>query len=757
MFVGLIMFIMSIMCVSATDELLNGLIAKYKFENTAPLTDSINSYNLSKDTPAETISGVIGYAINLNASTCGHIGYCDTNYCFNFNSNTCIVCDIYDQCSDPNDCWSDDYSDCFPADMLQECFNNPIDEIDCGSYCFVESNKSCIPSNYSQVYSYDSAFKLDSEFTINAWVYKTASSNWLDQIVGSGGWANPDYYGYTFAICTDPICVNGNLTALIFDGDADFDFFTGGEDIIINEWLMATMVFSNSNNYIAVYVNGTLIYNRSVFTNPIYYTGDVFQTIMLGQANLGTATNFYGFMDELAFINRTWSPQEVEWVFNSELHGTAFEDNATVLYEESCIVNWSCSAYNSCGINNLKTCNTVYDNNNCSINYTGNYSEFNQECFLCSGEILINSTFNESSLFTSGWVNDSIAGGNAFLFNSTFYNEFDNVGLARIYQNLTNFDILNNSVVHIKFIRSDNTPTFTSELRFGYSSKSMQFIVLSNTGNFTFFGLGNTCASSNLTDGEEFYLAPYDTNPHNIDYHFYNNGTMDLYFDNVYRYTFSFSGCDVNDKIELVSRFTAEKTDELFICGVNIPPCVPNWSCSLFDTCNISDLTVCTDVIDSNSCGELYGGNFSEFGVFTCNYCTGLVSSGSLICINNTAYQINLNTNFGQCCNVTDITADCVLNGFDYRINNGTYLYTESCVTPPTVSFNYVIGIIIFIGALCLVCGLMFNIPLFTFFSGLIWFLLGAYPFIETPIIRILIGVFGAIVMIVFGLSIQKS
>jgi hypothetical protein len=381
-FVLLSLFILVSINVSATDELLNGLIAKYKFENTAPLSDSINSYNLTKDSPVETTSGVIGYAINLNASTCGHIGYCDTNYCFNFNSNTCIVCDIYDQCSDPNDCWSDDYSDCFPADMLQECFNNPIDEIDCGSYCFVESNKSCIPSNYSQVYSYDSAFKLDSEFTINAWVYKTASSNWLDQIVGSGGWTNPDYYGYTFAICTDPICVNGNLTALIFDGDADFDFFTGGDDIIINEWLMATMVFSNSNNYLALYFNGTLISNNTLYVNPVYYTGDFFPTIMLGQANLGTATNFYGFMDELAFINRTWSSQEVEWVYNSEVGGTAFEFNAS-LPEEACTPNWSCSGYDTCLINNTQFCNATYDNNVCGENYSGDFSEFEPQ--VCDG------------------------------------------------------------------------------------------------------------------------------------------------------------------------------------------------------------------------------------------------------------------------------------------------------------------------------------------------------------------------------------
>ena len=49
------------------------------------------------------------------------------------------------------------------------------------------------------------------------------------------------------------------------------------------------------------------------------------------------------------------------------------------------------------------------------------------------------------------------------------------------------------------------------------------------------------------------------------------------------------------------------------------PPCTPDWSCSGYGSCNISDLSPCNDTIDNNNCSVAYSGNYSEFTPQPCD------------------------------------------------------------------------------------------------------------------------------------------
>jgi len=58
--------------------------------------------------------------------------------------------------------------------------------------------------------------------------------------------------------------------------------------------------------------------------------------------------------------------------------------------------------------------------------------------------------------------------------------------------------------------------------------------------------------------------------------------------------------------------------------------CTPNWICSGYAGCSPGNYQYCTQVYDSNSCGLIYSGNYSEFAR-TCNYCSiyGLIITGT--------------------------------------------------------------------------------------------------------------------------------
>ena len=67
---------------------------------------------------------------------------------------------------------------------------------------------------------------------------------------------------------------------------------------------------------------------------------------------------------------------------------------------------------------------------------------------------------------------------------------------------------------------------------------------------------------------------------------------------------------------------------ELYSLGKSILPfyiipsvCIPNWDCSAYGKCQVDNRKYCISAKDKNNCGELYRGNYFEFGALDCKLC----------------------------------------------------------------------------------------------------------------------------------------
>jgi hypothetical protein len=91
-----------------------------------------------------------------------------------------------------------------------------------------------------------------------------------------------------------------------------------------------------------------------------------------------------------------------------------------------------------------------------------------------------------------------------------------------------------------------------------------------------------------------------------------------------------------------------------------IQNCIPDWTCTGFNACNISDRRVCTAATDLNACGLPYEGDYTEFGEFVCNYCDAdIFLLNQSDCANDSILSCYDDLNFAFCCNVTGLGSDC--------------------------------------------------------------------------------------------------
>jgi hypothetical protein len=91
-----------------------------------------------------------------------------------------------------------------------------------------------------------------------------------------------------------------------------------------------------------------------------------------------------------------------------------------------------------------------------------------------------------------------------------------------------------------------------------------------------------------------------------------------------------------------------------------IDNCVPLWSCGGYGSCQTNDTAPCSSAVDLNTCGLSYEGDFSEFSEQACNYCSrNIVVVNATDCSHSSSLHCYNDTNFGSCCNVTSIAADC--------------------------------------------------------------------------------------------------
>lgn len=109
--------------------------------------------------------------------------------------------------------------------------------------------------------------------------------------------------------------------------------------------------------------------------------------------------------------------------------------------------------------------------------------------------------------------------------------------------------------------------------------------------------------------------------------------------------------------------------------------CIPNWVCSDYGSCNMSDLASCTNVTDTNSCDLSYTGDLSEFSAQSCDYCSQSLDTLSVTnCINEWQIVSFEDLNYKTCCNVTKLVSDCGFGtGTPPQNESQFFSYNTSC------------------------------------------------------------------------------
>lgn len=127
----------------------------------------------------------------------------------------------------------------------------------------------------------------------------------------------------------------------------------------------------------------------------------------------------------------------------------------------------------------------------------------------------------------------------------------------------------------------------------------------------------------------------------------------------------------IGDK-ELVCNPVLDKQyGNIFVTLFNVT-CVPEWECSSYNSCGITNTQTCGAILDIYSCGVTYTGNFSEFPAQSCNFCseniqvidTECYDDGTAIQKFNRSYT---DLNYGSCCAVTGLISDCHILDFPYN------------------------------------------------------------------------------------------
>jgi hypothetical protein len=104
--------------------------------------------------------------------------------------------------------------------------------------------------------------------------------------------------------------------------------------------------------------------------------------LLIGTANgTNTIQSFVGWIDDFMVFDYALSQADIDF-----LNSTTGQCGAAVI--PNCTPDWDCSGYAACNKSDLAACNAVTDDNNCSIAYGGDYSEFSpQPCNYCSRNI----------------------------------------------------------------------------------------------------------------------------------------------------------------------------------------------------------------------------------------------------------------------------------------------------------------------------------------------------------------------------------
>jgi hypothetical protein len=168
-------------------------------------------------------------------------------------------------------------------------------------------------------------------------------------------------------------------------------------------------------------------------------------------------------------------------------------------------------------------------------------------------------------------------------------------------------------------IEKNNVSDGSGNFQLGFSTNDFSqgaFILFATNGDITWQSNYDS-VTCNANDSSVFTIEADDFGFHNYSVIFDNN-IADVYYDGILEGSVAFT-CNVTDDVtdaSITSRTTYNIISDFYLYGTL--PCTPNWSCTGYGLCNISNLRPCTSVTDLNVCGEAYGGDYSEFTPQAC-------------------------------------------------------------------------------------------------------------------------------------------
>jgi len=149
---------------------------------------------------------------------------------------------------------------------------------------------------------------LPINITLSAWINQSVLNAYKNIITKEGATGNDLDYGLT----TSP---NGNLYFWFNNGS--FRIHETSTNIInsLNVWYYVTSVFSDTNNTVQLYANGTQIYNQTESTSLLAHTNS---KLLVGWRNsLIAGQSFQGNIAQTQIYNRALSSSEVLQNFNA--------------------------------------------------------------------------------------------------------------------------------------------------------------------------------------------------------------------------------------------------------------------------------------------------------------------------------------------------------------------------------------------------------------------------------------------------------
>jgi hypothetical protein len=149
--------------------------------------------------------------------------------------------------------------------------------------------------------------------TVSAWIKKT-TPNRVEGIVGKWN-TSGDSFGNVFLLYNGEQTVVNKGRFCLNWSDYNFSYgIEGTENLVLNDWVLITGVWSSTNGFMGLYKNGALE-NYNIITNSIGETvnNDLTYPAVIGHwgRNWGGSYYFLGDIDDVRIYNRALSQEEV--------------------------------------------------------------------------------------------------------------------------------------------------------------------------------------------------------------------------------------------------------------------------------------------------------------------------------------------------------------------------------------------------------------------------------------------------------------